>query len=156
MTAERPGGWGRSMSGLQWTIKKMSACTATQARAVELRAYLDVVEKARKLQPARLHELDASELAQIVDTLVRDKATFPSHVQEALVAREIKQLAEKAEAMLNSKEAWRAFVSATVPWNTVSGTAEQAAPPTFDPKQPKLRDVGGARRQRGLAASTSS
>ena len=132
------------MSGLQRTIKKMSARTATQARAVELRAYLDVVEKARKLQPARLHELDASELAQIVDTLVRDKATFPSNVQEALVAREIKQLAEKAEAMLNSKEAWRAFVSATVPWNTVSGTAEQAAPPTFDPKQPKLRDVGGS------------
>jgi hypothetical protein len=132
------------MSGLQRTIKKLSACAATQARAVELQANLDVVEKARKLQPSRLHELDDRELAQILDTLVRDKATFPPNVQEALVAREIKQLAETAEAMLNSDEAWKAFIGATVPWSNGSATAGQATPRTFDPKRPRLRDVGGS------------
>ena len=144
MTGERPGGWGRSMSGLQRTIKRLSACAATQARAVELRAYLDVVEKARKLQPSRLHELDGPELAQIVDTLVRGRATFPPNVEEALCAREIAHRAETAEAMLNSDEAWEAFIRATVPWSTASATAGQAPPQRFDPKRPRLRDVGGS------------
>ena len=150
MEAERIGGWGRSIAGVRRMIKKLSLSAQTQARAVELRSYIDIVEKARQLQPARLHDLEDGELAQILDTMVRGKVTSPPppNVQAALVAREIKQLAQKAEGRLDSDQAWAEFVNVVLPCKRGSGAEEEAAAPKFDPKQPKLCDMKGGLRQR--------
>lgn len=71
MLAEKKGGWGRSIRGIEYTISKLNRTEGTSHLAMQLQAHLDLVTCARMLQPTQITSLIPSKLKEVLDKLTR-------------------------------------------------------------------------------------
>lgn len=94
MAGEKQGGWGRSMRGAELACQKFQKSPDCAHMRLDLQAHLSLASKARKLQAQNIMALSDDELTEIIDAMLKARATFHRSTNFLLVQRRAQKLTQ--------------------------------------------------------------